>query len=204
MEWVIAVVVVGGFFGVAIWSMRRDAESDRRDGVIASLDIPGGSRLRLTKTTLIDGLSGKIHPIRGLEATVEMGGTVNRRFTVTRIATLGILAAGLPKKIDDRMVYLTIEGPQTVIVHEIPVKKSPAIHATARDFAAKVNRASREAGGPEPKLVAAAPPVSPPAPSTPGSGTLQMKIRELAQLRDDGLLTDAEFEAKKAELLSRY
>jgi Short C-terminal domain len=34
-------------------------------------------------------------------------------------------------------------------------------------------------------------------------GDVPRLIRELAQLRDDGILSDAEFTTKKAELLSR-
>ena len=37
----------------------------------------------------------------------------------------------------------------------------------------------------------------------PGSGDLQQTLQKLADLRDQGLLSQAEFDAKKRELLSR-
>lgn len=43
-------------------------------------------------------------------------------------------------------------------------------------------------------------PVAPPAPPEP---TAEEKLRSLAKLRDDGILTPEEFEAKKAELLDQ-
>ena len=54
----------------------------------------------------------------------------------------------------------------------------------------------------------AAPPAPAPAPAAPtsdpgGGGTdLIALLRQLATLRDEGILTDAEFEAKKAQLLA--
>jgi hypothetical protein len=65
-------------------------------------------------------------------------------------------------------------------------------------------------------LVAAAqgaPPTSPaavghPAPAVASSadtpGEIADEIRDLGQLRDDGLLTEEEFQAKKTELLERF
>jgi predicted Zn-dependent peptidase len=40
-------------------------------------------------------------------------------------------------------------------------------------------------------------------PQAPGSGDLQQTLQKLADLRDQGLLSQAEFDAKKRELLSR-
>jgi nucleoside-diphosphate-sugar epimerase len=46
-----------------------------------------------------------------------------------------------------------------------------------------------------------------PAPTTavepPTNSDIPEQIKKLAALRDDGIITDAEFDAKKAELLSR-
>ena len=43
----------------------------------------------------------------------------------------------------------------------------------------------------------------PPAPPVPVPPTAEEKLRSLAKLRDDGLLTPEEFEAKKAELIDQ-
>jgi len=45
--------------------------------------------------------------------------------------------------------------------------------------------------------------IAPPAPSLAAAPDLGAQIAQLAGLRDQGILTDAEFDAKKAELLSR-
>src|SRR5262245_51364660 len=49
-----------------------------------------------------------------------------------------------------------------------------------------------------------APPPPPPAPAPAASGSddLIEKLGQLGQLRDQGILTDAEFEAQKAKLLA--
>ncbi|WP_433586359.1 SHOCT domain-containing protein [Microbacterium hydrocarbonoxydans] len=200
MEWIIALGVVALLIGFAVRQVIRQGKADASEGVLNTLEIPGGLTLRLTKTELIEGYGdGKRHPVAGLVASVEEGGSVNRRFTVTRIVALGVLAAGVPKKIDDRTLYLTIEGPQTVIVHEIPVKKSPQIGASARTFAAALNQLSK-AAAPASSVAVAAPVKS----AEPVEEGLSAKLRELARLRDEGLLTDDEFAEKKAALLAQF
>ncbi|NYF16503.1 hypothetical protein HDC37_001328 [Microbacterium sp. AK009] len=185
---------------------------------VAKLYLSEGYSLRLTREALIEEQGGsqlQRHRLAGLVAKVEEGGTVNRRFTVTRIATLGVLAAGVPKRIDDRELFLTIEGPETVIVRAIPVKGHAAITATAREFVAKVNQASGAASvaqGPSwqdsvrANLARHASAPAAPSPTTPDddSDVTVTKIRQLAKLREEGLITAEEFDAKKADLLERY
>jgi hypothetical protein len=48
---------------------------------------------------------------------------------------------------------------------------------------------------------AAAPPPPPPAPAAAGGDDLVSKLNELAQLKAQGILSEAEFEAAKAKLL---
>jgi Short C-terminal domain len=48
---------------------------------------------------------------------------------------------------------------------------------------------------------AAAPPPPPPAPAPAGGDDLVTKLNELAQLKAQGILSEAEFEAAKAKLL---
>jgi hypothetical protein len=47
-----------------------------------------------------------------------------------------------------------------------------------------------------------APPPQAPPPQASGSDDLIEKLQQLGQLRDQGILTDAEFEAQKAKLLA--
>ena len=55
---------------------------------------------------------------------------------------------------------------------------------------------------PEPAPQAAPPPAMP-APATPSAEEIELvtQLRQLAQLQQEGILTEAEFAAKKAELL---
>jgi hypothetical protein len=49
---------------------------------------------------------------------------------------------------------------------------------------------------------AAAPPPAPAAPAAGPSDEAISKLKELAQLKDQGILTEAEFDAQKAKILS--
>ena len=48
----------------------------------------------------------------------------------------------------------------------------------------------------------AAPPPAAPAPAAPSTDDKIAQLKELAQLKDAGVLTEAEFEAQKAKLLA--
>jgi membrane protease subunit (stomatin/prohibitin family) len=50
---------------------------------------------------------------------------------------------------------------------------------------------------------AAAPQDIAPAPAAPSTDDLIDKLKELAQLKDQGILTDAEFDAQKAKILAQ-
>jgi uncharacterized membrane protein YdbT with pleckstrin-like domain len=71
--------------------------------------------------------------------------------------------------------------------------------ADARHIAAAVIASAPAPVPAQPVTVPAPPP--PPAP-VPAASPAEAKLRSLAKLRDDGLLTPEEFEAKKAELLN--
>ncbi|MFH5211314.1 SHOCT domain-containing protein [Antrihabitans sp. NCIMB 15449] len=62
-------------------------------------------------------------------------------------------------------------------------------------------RVDREAPAPTPTPAAA--PAPPPAASSSDAESVVAAIEALARLRDQGLLTDDEFQSKKTELLSR-
>ena len=75
----------------------------------------------------------------------------------------------------------------------------------ARDVGNELSRAieqaaklARQAGEDLSRLLSGDPPKRP-----HGAGSPPDMIRELGRLRDEGLLTEAEFQAKKAELLER-
>jgi uncharacterized membrane protein YdbT with pleckstrin-like domain len=76
--------------------------------------------------------------------------------------------------------------------------------ADARHIAEAVRAAG--AAGPAVPVAAPVPPVTVPAPvgpAAPAAPSADEKLRSLAKLRDDGLITAEDYEAKKAELLEQ-
>jgi hypothetical protein len=85
---------------------------------------------------------------------------------------------------DTRQLFLTIEGDGDGIV----IQLRPDDERVARSIATKINSLA----GPPPAAVDTTP-----IPDIPE------QIHKLAELRDQGILTEAEFAAKKADLLAR-
>lgn len=148
METTIVVIVIAVIVAAVIWFRvivsRKQKELNAGDGVIATLNIPTGP-LRLTATELIEGYAPDAprHPIAGLVARVEDSGTLNRRITATRLVALGVFALAAPKRLDDRELYFTIEGPATALIRTIELKKQPQMGEAARKFAMQVNQHAR-------------------------------------------------------------
>jgi hypothetical protein len=84
------------------------------------------------------------------------------------------------------------------------VGRTAVIAGTASAVAGGVNRhqqqkyANQDAGAEQ----AAAPPPAPAEAAAPSSDDLINKLKELATLKDQGILTDAEFDAQKAKILA--
>jgi hypothetical protein len=74
--------------------------------------------------------------------------------------------------------------------------------AASRQHAAAAASASAAASAPSAAPVSAAPPAAGPAPAAPAVDPMT-QIDQLARLRDSGAITPEEFDAKKADLLSR-
>jgi hypothetical protein len=66
----------------------------------------------------------------------------------------------------------------------------------------QAEKAQAEADAQAQQQAAAAPPPPPPAPAAAGGDDLVSKLNELAQLKAQGILSEAEFEAAKAKLLA--
>lgn len=122
-------------------------------------------------------------PVAGARAVVDTAGAIRRRITATRVVATGLIGLFWQKKIDERELYLLIEGAGWAVSVPVP----PDEGAEARAFAAKVNAAASAAGPATPA----------PAPGLDLAGQLE----RLAALRDQGVLTDDEFVAAKAALL---
>ena len=90
------------------------------------------------------------------------------------------------------------------------VARTAVIAGTATAVAGGVNRhqqqkyANQEAAAQQAAPQQAAPQQAAPAPAeaVPSSDDLINKLKELANLKDQGILTDAEFDAQKAKILA--
>jgi hypothetical protein len=120
------------------------------------------------------------YPLAGAKASIETAGNIERRVTATRLLLTGPFALGLRKKTDSRALYLIVEGRGW----SLPLKLNPRTEAHARAFAAEINT-----------IASAAVPVD-------AESSLDLLVK-LGELLDQGIITPAEFEAKKIELLER-
>lgn len=84
---------------------------------------------------------GQAQPLSGVTAVVESVGQLQRRITATRLATIGVFALAMRKKIDDRELYMTIAGPTFEWLVELP----PNDGSAARQFASEINNAALRA-----------------------------------------------------------
>jgi len=144
----------------------------------------------------------EVYPLSSeTSAEVHAGGQIvqeGNRKTLTRVATMGVFATQKKGKTHDkRQLTLVVEDPQWNFVWSY----LPATEPQVRSYAAQINAASRALT--LPPMHAPAPPVAPPPTFAQGHNTILDQIRQLGQLRAQGLLTDAEFESKKADLLDR-
>lgn len=74
-------------------------------------------------------------PLTNATALVEAAGAIRTRLTATRIAAVGILALAWRKKVDERELYLTVDGSTFQFVARI----EPQRGAEARQFAARIS-----------------------------------------------------------------
>ena len=83
------------------------------------------------------------------------------------------------------------------------VGRTAVIAGTATAVAGGVNRRQQRRAGQQ--QAAEAPPAAAPpaAEAAPSSDDLIEKLKELANLKDQGILTEAEFDAQKAKILAQ-
>jgi Short C-terminal domain len=121
-----------------------------------------------------------IYPL-SYEVTATVDNEVKRQFAPGKALAIGVF--GLTKKRGE--VYITVEGHKFHSFGTVTFRNEKA----ARKFAAKVNSTARAM--PQPQTDAGVGPVS----------DVSDEIRKLAGLRDENLITEEEFEAKKKQLL---
>ena len=156
-------------------------------------------------------------PLAGARATVDSGGGIDRRLSLTRVVFTGGLGLFWKKKVDYRETYMLVEGDGFAFVIKVPQKQN----MRARKFAAWItSEGSRLAKMGAANAPAALPQHSMPAtdvralpsPSLGGAGQArtdatdspQSVADELAKfgaLFQAGLITSAEFDEQKSRLL---
>jgi len=138
---------------------------------------------RLIRMPVLAGPESR--PIAGVSAKIEEAGGISARSTLTRSAVPGM--HGWQKQTDNRKGYIIIDGPD----FQWQLEYAPQFDlGGARKFMTALNTAGRSAA---PAAASAAPEAVP--------DSLD-QLRKLAELRDAGIVTAEEFEAKKAKLLA--
>jgi hypothetical protein len=85
------------------------------------------------------------------------------------------------------------------------VARTAVVAGTATAVSNRVSRRQTNrwsAQDPSPQEAPPAPPPAAPAPAAPPTDDVFAQLERLGRLRDDGVLTDAEFSAQKAKLLA--
>lgn len=120
------------------------------------------------------------------DLVVEGKDEVSRRVTVTRLLLVGIFAFALKKKNKDKESYITLEltDGQEVILF-VDDKAPMALRAKLAKVISVVKQSSQAQFTPQ---------------ATQGS--IADELVKLARLKDQGLLTQAEFNSEKAKLLN--
>jgi hypothetical protein len=155
--------------------------------------------LTLYPDRLLDHESRNLPLCDEVTATVDTAGSIavtrGRNLAAKGAGTLllgpvGLFMAGNAKhrQVDNRELYLLVEGPEWAYTQAF----HPDLGELLRNFAQKINVAARQAG----KRQEA-------ASSTSDAGGLAAQLRELAELREQGVLTDEEFSQGKAKLLAQ-
>jgi len=120
---------------------------------------------------------------------VEGKDEVNRRVTVTRLIAVGIFAFALKKKSKDQESYITLEltdGQEVILFVE---NKAPmALRAKLAKVISSVKQASSSH-----QVVSA---------QQSSKGSAADELSKLASLKEQGVLTQAEFDTEKAKILN--
>ena len=82
------------------------------------------------------------------------------------------------------------------------VGRTAVIAGTATVVAGGVNRHQQQKAAQQEAAQGAAPEAAPPEAAAPDSDELINKLKELANLKDQGILTEAEFADQKAKILA--
>jgi hypothetical protein len=121
------------------------------------------------------------------DVVVEGKSEVNRRVTVTRLLAVGIFAFALKKKNTDKEAYITIElADGQEVIFFVDNKAPMELKAKLAKVISQVKQA-----GVAGQIQATAQP----------QGSVADELTKLASLKEQGILTQAEFDSKKKQLL---
>ena len=135
--------------------------------------------------TLNPGASFTIQAADIVDVAIEGKDEVSRRVTVTRLLSTGIFAFALQKKRNEKEVFITVilaDG-QNAVFHMNNV--APMV------IKAKLSKVTARMRQNAPKPTNATSPIS-----------VADELAKLAKLKDNGIITQAEFDKQKAELLA--
>lgn len=120
--------------------------------------------------------------------------TAHSQVTVPRVLLLGVFALAVPKSKKQSFLVIETEPGQGVI--ECHSHTSAELRSFIEPLRRRLRAEQLERDGPTNTTTSH-------APDEHARSDLIAQIRQLAELRDDGLITDDEFEAKKSEMLRR-
>lgn len=126
--------------------------------------------------------------LAGARVEVNTTGQLSKHFSAGRAVMLG--AFGATKTTDTRELYVVVQGTDSGFV----VPLSPDLQSAALEFAAKASALASQVPSPT-DGTASGPALS--------HADVPDQIRKLAELCEQGVLTNVEFDHKKSELLAR-
>lgn len=128
-------------------------------------------------------------PIAGAQAEAIVNGQVTQRLTATRMVALGVFALAAPKKTGNQTLSLKVRGPGYNFTYQHQGDVTRLAIQTFEGLADTINTLA----GHDMSAANGQPAVAPSAAD---------EIAKFAALRDQGILSEDEFTAKKAQLLA--
>lgn len=164
-----------------------------------SPDFKSGAKVRLSLSQdyleLNSMMKAVQYDLRYVSAMAQTQNEIERRVTATRLLAAGVFAFAWKKGAAHHHQYLNVEyddgSRSQVIVFETDKAAGLAQKIQDATRSSKQRRGIADQSRPEPTN----------APAVPED--IPAKLKQLAELRDAGVLTDQEFAAKKADLLAR-
>lgn len=123
--------------------------------------------------------------------------TAQKKVTIGRVVAVGVLALAIKKKV--KTAYVSVETATGTAVFQVNGFFAPEIRAKLSPIlAARLSNGARV--GQEPLATTADPPAEPTEPAAQPRSVADELI-QLRQLREEGVLTNEEFEIQKSRLL---